>query len=111
MTTTEWTDNVPAQRDEADPLASFELEIVPKEEPASPTALAWIDRALGATDSRGRVAPVKDQAVFETVRAALRKAAAEREITVTCTPEKDKKGNIVALTFTVGGRRGRKSAE
>lgn len=112
MTTTEqWSDTVPDQRtDENDPLAKLNLELVPKEEPASPIALKWIDQAMEATDSRGRVA-LKDQATFETVRAALRKAAAERDVTVTCTPEKDKKDNMTALTFTVGGRRGRKSSE
>jgi hypothetical protein len=108
MTTTEWTD-VPEQRtDDSDPLAKLSLELVPKEEPPSPTAIAWIEQAMADSKSRGRV-PLADQATWEVVRAALRKAAVPLNVTVQCQAEKDKKDKLVALTFTVMGRRGRKT--
>jgi len=101
--------SAPAAAD--DPFADLEVEIVPAVEPASPTALKWLDAALASTEKkqRGRVAPVTTEEKYNLVRAALRRAATERKVTVICSEETDKDDNLVALTFTINKRRGAKT--
>lgn len=94
----------------ADELNTLSLEIVPKESPPHPTAVAWVEQAMENSDSRGRIAPITTQAQYDAVRTELRRAAASLGVTVTCHPEESDPDNLTALLFTVGQRRGRKTS-
>lgn len=115
------TTDIPAQAPpvDDDPLAALTMTVVPAVKPASPTALKWIQDAINAGSKRGRI-PLTDNAMFETVRAALRRASDDFTnitvnderwdgISVTCTAEHDAGDNLVGLTFVLGKRKGRKS--
>lgn len=96
--------------DENDPLAALDMTVIPKQLPANPKAVQWIENALQSETRRGRV-PLTTEAQFEVVRAALRRAAEDfDDVSVTCSAEHDNNDDLVALTFYAGKRKGRKDA-